>query len=73
MFKGIELGSKETILNMMLILYDILSQDDKYYKIDGIKRCCIKANILAPACNQGINNKVGSDFSPERYNNISDE
>ena len=58
---------------MMLIIHVIWSQDKKYTKRYGIKRCRRKANSMSSNCNQGIYNEAGSDSTTKRDKNIVDE
>jgi hypothetical protein len=62
-------GGKATVM----LLHGIWSRNDKYAKVDGIKRCWRKADILPPSWNQQINNEVGSASLSDRDKKISDE
>ena len=44
--KGLRYGGKATVMDAIKILHGIWSRDDKYAKVDGIKRCWRKADIL---------------------------
>eukprot|EP00957_Ditylum_brightwellii_P057174 4332124-Ditylum_brightwellii.AAC.1 len=49
------------------------SKDSKYAKVDGIKRCWRKADILPASWNADINNDVGSASLPKGDKKISDK
>jgi hypothetical protein len=71
--KGLMYGGKATVMDAMQILHGIWSCDDNYAKVDGIKRCWRKADILPISWNQQINNEIGSDSLSDRDKKISDE
>jgi hypothetical protein len=71
--KGLRFGGKATVMDAIQLLHGIWSRNDKYAKVDGIKRCWRKADILPPSWNQQINNEVGSASLSDRDKKISDE
>ena len=62
--KVLAFGRKPTTLDIMKILHGIYKNDRKYAKLDGVKRCWRKANILPPSCNDNINNYICSTSVP---------
>jgi hypothetical protein len=71
--RGLRYGGKATVMDALQILHGIWSCDDKYAKVDGIKRCWRKANILPISWNMQINNEVGSASVSDSDKRISDE
>lgn len=58
--RGLRLGGKATVLDAMHILDEIWKKDARYAKVEGIRRCWRKANILPVAMETLINQEVGS-------------
>ena len=58
--RGLSLGGKATILDAMYILDGIWKKDARYAKVEGIRRCWRKADILPVAMETLINQEVGS-------------
>eukprot|EP00978_Attheya_sp_CCMP212_P044514 scaffold312923_cov43-Attheya_sp.AAC.1 len=63
--KGVDFGGKPHLLDAMRILKSIWEEDEgKYARVDGIKRCWRKANILPVSWECDINNDVGRSRVP---------
>ena len=71
--KGLAFGGKATVLDAIDIIHHIWNEDDKYARVDGIKRCWRKADILPLSWVQDINNEVGSASMPDKDKRISKE
>ena len=64
---GIEFGWKATLLGCMVILDSLWSEDGKYARESGIKRCWRKADILPKNWECDIENDVGrSSYQHEK-------
>ena len=64
---GIEFGGKATLLDCMVILDSLWSEDGKYARESGIKRCWRKADILPKIWECDIENDVGrSSYQHEK-------
>jgi hypothetical protein len=57
--RGLKLGGKATILDAMLILDEIWKNDARYGRVDMIRRCWRKAEILPIGMNTLINKDIG--------------
>lgn len=71
--KGLAYGGKATVLDAMKIIHSMWDVDGKYARVDGIKRCWRKADILPASWNADLNNEVGSLSMRESDKKISDE
>ena len=71
--KGLNYGGKAHIIDAMNILKYIWGRDDKYARVDAIKRCWRRSAILPISWECGINNDVGSASVPEFKKKISDQ
>ena len=64
-FNGIDFGGKNHLIGSMIIMKNIWEDDEvKYSRVDGIKRCWRKANILPVSWECNINNDVGHSSVP---------
>ena len=52
-------------------MHGIWENNSKYAKVDGVKLCWRKENIIPLAWNSDINNYVGSDYFPNKDKVIS--
>jgi hypothetical protein len=58
--RGLTVGGKAHILDAMIIFNDIWKQDGKYARVEGIRRCWRKADILPLEMNTEINMDLGT-------------
>ena len=71
--KGLTYGGKETVLDVIIILNDLWSEDKKYAEDNGILRCWRKVEILLSSWSAEINNAVGSASIVSKYKTVSTE
>lgn len=72
-FKGLDHGGKPTVLDAIIILHALWSNNDKYTTEEGLRRCWRKAAILPVTWNADINNDLGSNSALVDETRISEE
>lgn len=71
--RGLDVGGKATILDAMMLLLQVWTNEEKYATEDAVKRCWRRADILPVSWNAEINNDVGSKTMPDKSKTISKE
>lgn len=71
--KGLDVGGKATILDAMMLLLQVWTDESKYATQESIRRCWRKADILPISWNTDIDRDVGSKSSPAKVRCISKE
>ena len=71
--KGLIYGGNATVLDAMIILNYLWSEDNKYAKENGILICWCKAVILPASWKADINNAVGSASLAAKDKTVSTE
>jgi len=71
--KGVNYGGKSTVLDAMLLVNQAWSNDEKYGRVEGIRRCWRKAGILPVEWDLEIDNDLGSATVSDDRKKLSKE